>query len=55
MTMIKKTFSEKPLNVKRSWYVVDAAELPLGRLSTQVAILLNGKHKTTFTSHVGLG
>ncbi len=50
-----KTYSAKPSEVERKWYVVDASELPLGRLSTQVASLLTGKGKPMFTSHVDCG
>jgi len=50
-----KTFSAKPADVTRKWYVVDAAEVPLGRLATVVASLLLGKGKPTITSHVDTG
>ncbi len=50
-----KTFSAKPSDVTRVWYVVDASELPLGRLSTQVASLLMGKGKPSFTQHIDTG
>jgi large subunit ribosomal protein L13 len=50
-----KTFSEKPANVTRRWYVVDASEVPLGRLATVVASLLLGKGKPSITSHVDCG
>lgn len=50
-----KTFSIKPADVSRVWYVVDASELPLGRLSTRVASLLIGKGKPTVTAHVDGG
>lgn len=53
--MKSKTYSAKPADVARVWYVVDAAELPLGRLSTQVASLLLGKGKPMFTPHVDCG
>lgn len=42
-------------NIERKWYVVDATDLTLGRLSTEVATLLRGKHKPTFTPHVDCG
>ena len=42
-------------NIQKKWYVVDAADLVLGRLSTEVATLLRGKHKPTFTPHVDCG
>jgi len=53
--MNAKTYSAKPADVTRTWYVVDASEAPLGRLATQVATLLMGKHKPMFTPHVDCG
>ncbi len=50
-----KTYSAKPSDVVRKWYVVDASELPLGRLSTKVAELLTGKGKPMFTKHIDCG
>lgn len=50
-----KTYSAKPSDVTRTWYVVDASEAPLGRVATQVANLLTGKGKTTFTKHIDTG
>lgn len=50
-----KTFSAKPSDVTRKWYVVDASELPLGRISTRVAELLIGKGKPMFTKHIDVG
>ena len=50
-----KTYSAKPSDVKRVWYVVDASELPLGRLATQIATLLTGKGKPQFTAHIDCG
>lgn len=50
-----KTYSAKPTDVERKWYVIDAAEAPLGRLATQVATLLTGKGKTQFTKHIDCG
>lgn len=52
---MKQTFMANPQNVERKWYVVDATDLVLGRLSTEVAVLLRGKHKPTFTPHVDCG
>jgi ribosomal protein L13 len=49
-----KTYSMKPSDVSRQWYVVDAAEVPLGRLATQVASLLLGKGKPTITKRASL-
>lgn len=50
-----KTYSAKPTDVTREWYVVDASEVPLGRLATQVAQLLIGKGKPQFTHHIDCG
>ncbi|HSX44722.1 MAG TPA: 50S ribosomal protein L13 [Candidatus Saccharimonadales bacterium] len=50
-----KTYSAKPTDVNRKWYVVDASELPLGRLATQIALLLTGKNKPMFTNHIDCG
>ncbi|MDX1757928.1 MAG: 50S ribosomal protein L13 [Marinobacter sp.] len=50
-----KTLSAKPETVKRDWYVVDAAGKTLGRLSTEIALRLRGKHKPEFTPHVDTG
>ena len=50
-----KTFSPKASEIDRSWFVVDAAGIPLGRLSTTVARVLRGKHKPTFSTHMDVG
>ena len=50
-----KTFSAKPHEVKRDWFVVDATDRVLGRLATQIALRLRGKHKPEFTPHVDTG
>lgn len=50
-----KTFSAKPQEVTRSWYVVDAAGKTLGRLATEIAVHLRGKHKPEYTPHVDTG
>lgn len=50
-----KTFSAKPETVKRDWYIVDATGLTLGRLATEVATRLRGKHKPEYTPHVDTG
>ncbi|ROS06100.1 large subunit ribosomal protein L13 [Sinobacterium caligoides] len=50
-----KTFSAKPADVKRDWYVVDAADQTLGRLATEIAHRLRGKHKAEYTPHVDTG
>lgn len=50
-----KTFSAKPSDVTRKWYVIDATEAPVGRLATVAAALLTGKGKPTFTKHIDTG
>ena len=50
-----KTLSAKPESVKRDWFVVDAAGKTLGRLSTEIASRLRGKHKPEYTPHVDTG
>jgi large subunit ribosomal protein L13 len=50
-----KTFSAKPLLVKRDWFVVDATDKVLGRLATEIARRLRGKHKPEYTPHVDTG
>ena len=50
-----RTFSPKPSDITRAWHVVDADGLVLGRLSTEVASILRGKHKPIFAPHVDTG
>ncbi len=50
-----KTFSAKPQDVKRDWYLIDATGQTLGRLSTEIARRLRGKHKPEYTPHVDTG
>ena len=50
-----KTYSAKPTDVVRKWYVIDASEAPLGRVATQAAKLLTGKDKPMFTQHIDCG
>ena len=50
-----KTFSAKPAEVKRQWYVIDAEGKPLGRLASECARVLRGKHKPEYTPHVDTG
>ena len=50
-----KTYSAKPTDVTRKWYVIDASEISLGRMSTVVAKLLIGKDKPMFTKHIDCG
>ena len=50
-----RTYTPKTSEIQRSWFVVDAEGMVLGRLSTEVARLLRGKHKPTYTPHVDTG
>ena len=50
-----KTYSAKPHEVVRDWFVVDATDKVLGRLASQIALRLRGKHKPTFTPHMDTG
>jgi large subunit ribosomal protein L13 len=50
-----KTYSAKPSEVVRQWYVIDASEATLGRVSTKIATLLTGKGKPMFTHHIDCG
>lgn len=49
------TFMANPQNIERKWYLVDAEGKSMGRLAADVAVLLNGKHKTTYTPHQDCG
>lgn len=50
-----KTYMANPATVERKWFVVDAANMPLGRLASQVADMLTGKNKVIYTPHVDTG
>ena len=50
-----KTFSAKPHEVKRDWFVIDASDKVLGRLAAEIALRLRGKHKPEYTPHVDTG
>ena len=50
-----RTYTPKPAEVTRTWHVIDATDVVLGRLASQTAVLLRGKHKTTFAPHVDGG
>lgn len=50
-----KTYSMKKEEITKDWLIVDAAELPLGRMATRVATYLRGKHKPTFTASLDMG
>lgn len=53
--MNNKTFSAKTGEIESKWYIIDAAGRPLGRVATEAAKLLRGKHKPTFTPHIDMG
>jgi len=50
-----KTYSAKPADVERKWYVVDAENVVLGRLAAEIATILRGKHKPIYTPHIDCG
>ncbi|MEA3501139.1 MAG: 50S ribosomal protein L13 [Actinomycetota bacterium] len=52
---LQKTFTPTPADVERTWYVVDAEGIPLGRLASEIAQILRGKHKPTFAPHMDMG
>lgn len=52
---MNRTYTQKPAEVEREWFVIDATGVPIGRLAAQVAQILRGKHKPTFTPHVDGG
>ena len=53
--IVRTTYMAKASEIERKWYVVDATDVPLGRLSTVVASILRGKNKPTYTPHVDTG
>ena len=53
--MNNKTHSVKASEIERKWYIIDAAEKPLGRVATEAARLLKGKHKPTYSTHMDCG
>ncbi len=54
-TLSFKTYSAKPAEVERAWYVIDAENQVLGRMAVQIATILRGKHKAQFTPHIDTG
>lgn len=52
---MKNTFMQKKEEIARDWYVIDATDIPLGRLAAKVAAVLRGKNKATFTPHIDGG
>lgn len=55
MLSMQTTYMAKPREIKRKWYIIDAAGRPLGRVATEAARLLRGKHKPIFTPHIDTG
>ncbi|MFH1148524.1 MAG: 50S ribosomal protein L13 [Pseudomonadota bacterium] len=53
--MVKRTYSAKPNETQKKWYVVDATDKVLGRISSEIASRLRGKHKPVYTPHVDTG
>lgn len=52
---MSKTYSAKPSEIQKSWLIIDAKDIVLGRLAAEVAMILRGKHKPTFTPHMDCG
>lgn len=52
---LQTTYSPKPADVERAWFVVDASDVPLGRLASELAPILRGKHKPTYAPHIDGG
>ncbi len=50
-----RTYSAKPTDIKKEWLIIDASNLVVGRLASQIASILRGKHKPTFTPHMDCG
>ena len=50
-----KTYSARPSDVARKWYIIDAEDLVLGRMAVEIADILRGKHKTMYTPHIDTG
>ena len=50
-----KSFMQSKETVTRSWYVIDAKDIPLGRVASKAAVMLRGKHKPTYTPHIDCG
>jgi large subunit ribosomal protein L13 len=52
---VTRTYSPKASEIQRDWFIIDATDIVLGRLASQVAVLLRGKHKPTFVNHLDTG
>lgn len=55
MVSVQKTYTAKPGEIEKKWFVVDATDLILGRLASDIAMILMGKHRPTYTPHVDTG
>ena len=53
--MNNTTYSVKKSEIERKWYIIDATNKPLGRVATEAAVILRGKHKPTYTPHMDVG
>ena len=54
-SMINKTYSAKPSEIERKWYVIDATDVVLGRLAAEISMRIRGKHKPQYTPHMNCG
>ena len=52
---MKTTFMQRKEDVVRDWYIIDAKDIPLGRVASKAAVMLRGKHKATYTPHIDCG
>ena len=52
---VNRTYSPKLADVRREWFIVDATDKVLGRLATEIAYILKGKHKPTYATHIDVG
>jgi len=55
MSVTVKTYMARPADVEQKWYVVDATDQIVGRLAAEIAVILMGKHKPTYTPHIDTG
>lgn len=53
--MMQRTYTAKPSDIQRTWWIIDAEGKPAGRVAAQVARILQGKHKPTYTPHMDVG
>ncbi len=55
MVAVQRTYTAKPGEIEKNWYIVDASDCVLGRLASDIAMILMGKHRPTYTPHVDTG